>query len=224
MSCILCGWNAGVNDPALPDFNSCSACAVNAAQLTDSAKRLLLAMDRTPAAFTIWHQGARAQQPRTEQPAQLTSSLPYSIYVGDLDDAANVGRLQDLKIGLVVNLCPEMIWGKYAGLPADLAQASIIYIAWPAQDSVDFDFIHKVLLTGVGELIDCRLHHSNVLINCWAGVNRSAAVAIGYLTLWQKRDLLVTFREAMMRRGTVLNNRYFRQRLVQVNDIGEDVD
>ena len=224
MSCTLCGWHGVVNAAALPDFKSCSACAADAAHLTDTAKRLLLAMDRTPAAFTIWDQGLKRSRAQScplhsqEQPAQLSSSLPFSIYVGDLDDAANVARLQHLNIGLVVNLCPEMISGEYAELPADLAQASIIYIAWPAKDSIDFDFVHKVLRAGIGELLHCRLTHSNVLINCWAGVNRSAAVAIGYLTMWQQRDLLETFREAMRQRGTVLNNRSFRQLLVQVND------
>ena len=180
---------------------------------------MLVAMDQVAAPFTIWSQGCKGTPRHADQPARLASHLPYDIYVGDLDDVANISRLQGIGIGTIVNLCPDMLFGRYAGLPADLAAVGIVHVAWPACDRKDFDIVRDVLLAGAGQLIDARLRHSHVLVNCWAGTNRGPAVAIGYLVLWHKHDILETFAEATQRRGTVLTNRHFRHLLAQQVDL-----
>ena len=185
-----------------------------AGELTVDAKKVIIAMERVPATFRIWQKGKRTED-IVEQPARLSNASPHSVYVGDLDDVVNIGRLQDLRIGMVVNLCPDQLAGWYAHLPKALAEAGIVHIAWPADDNPAFDIIRNVLLRGLGALIDSGLQNTSVLINCWAGMNRAPAIAIGYLVLWQQRDLLTTFEETVLQRGGVLENRSLRRLLAK---------
>ena len=57
--------------------------------------------------------------------------------------------------------------------------------------------------------------HSGVLIHCWAGVNRSAAVAAFFLVAKCRVPLFAAVDQLMRRRGTVLTNQSFRKQLVQ---------
>ena len=54
-----------------------------------------------------------------------------------------------------------------------------------------------------------------VLVHCWAGVNRSAAVAAYFLTTECRVPLVAAVAQLMQRRGTALTNRSFRKQLVR---------
>ena len=166
-------------------------------------------------AFSVWSAGRRessaegdSQQGRrvtpVPQPAWIFPGLP--LYVGDMDDAANVPHLLKLGIGCVVNLCAgELTRSEYANLPAELANAGIHQQILVADDASGFDII-SVARLAVG-CIKATLHartETGVLVHCWGGVNRSAAVAAFYLVTECGVPLLTAVEHMMQRRGTVL--------------------
>merc|ERR1712217_893576 len=54
-----------------------------------------------------------------------------------------------------------------------------------------------------------------VLVNCWAGENRSPAIVVGFLAQRQGMPLVDAFRLVMAKRGSIINNYYFRYLLVR---------
>ena len=52
-----------------------------------------------------------------------------------------------------------------------------------------------------------------ILIHCWAGVNRSAAILICYLCLESGMPLLDAFSSVQEKRGMILTNWEFRKQL-----------
>ena len=149
------------------------------------------------------------------QPAQIAPRTVPGLFVGDLDDVKNVSRLCELGIGFVLNLCPENLYGEYAELPALLALNGIKQLTWPAEDFWNFDIVDMVVKQGACDFIEMGLRSAGVLVNCWGGVNRSAAVAVAFLVLKKNISLVGAVREAMTQRGTVLTNYYFRWLLVK---------
>ena len=122
-----------------------------------------------------------------------------------------------LRIGCVINLCAERIHpnSPYAHVPGELAKQGIDQTILEANDSHDFDII-PVAEAAVGH-IKARLtsaQKSNVLIHCWGGVNRSAAVAAFYLMTELGVPLFDAINQLMQVRGTVLTNQSFRKQLV----------
>ena len=75
----------------------------------------------------------------------------------------------------------------------------------------------EVILRGAVNFIDDRIKYGGVLVHCWAGVNRSASVAVAYLMMKTQMSLVDAVRAAMNTRGTVLTNYSFRLLLVQAS-------
>ena len=68
-----------------------------------------------------------------------------------------------------------------------LADADIKIMAWPAEDAWDFDIVSKVVKKGACDFIELGLRSTNLLANCWGGVNRSVSVALAFLIV--KRNI-----------------------------------
>lgn len=223
--CLLCGHKGGDADGFLYAMGICHCtwCVSEADKLTPAAADALVELSQIPHAFSVWSQGRRedsgehpAKQAKTPvpQPAEISPSVG-GLFVGDLDDVADVRRLCELGIRSVLNLCPERLVNSYADIPVRLAEEGIRLLNWPAHDCSDFDIVDEVIQQGAIDFIDTALRSGGVLVNCWGGVNRSASVAVGYLVLRRRLPLVTTVREAMARRGTILTNHSFRRLLVQ---------
>ena len=243
LGCCCCGWTKIVQqlefklEPgALPDSSATEGCLRFCESHEEEARRLSLAEARdilelqqvTPK-FRIWNKDRRedssdrasgAELP--PQPAEIfRQELPESsagLFVGDLDDVSAVARLKDLGIGFVLNLCPDQLTGAYAAVPASLAQSGIVHLAWPARDHWRFDIVAKVVDRGALDFIEAGLRcGKGVLVNCYGGVNRSAAVAVAFLVIRRQQPLRCAVERAMERRGTVLTQQYFRFLLVRAS-------
>ena len=209
------------------DIACCSWCVSDARGLHPEEVSALVALEQIAPRFQIWSSGRREDSPvgtaKNEagwlpepQPARIFPGL--RLYIGDMDDAADVQHLKELGIGCVVNLCGEKIAQRaYENVPLQLAYAGIHQHILPARDQRNFDIIEiaghafgaiEATLTSSGP-------NNGVLIHCWGGVNRSAAVAIAFLTVHHGVPLFAAIDHAMAKRGTILTNQSFRTQLVR---------
>ena len=216
MPCYLCGY-----DNATEELEACRWCIDTEAALSASEIEMMKALASINARFSIWDRRRRNQfgtviklkNPPVPQPAKICSSI--ELYVGDMDDVADIERLQFLNIKSVLTLCPECLTGVYMDVPARLCSAGIVQMCFPAVDSKDFDIVRKVIRAGAANFIDNRLRYGGVLVHCWGGVNRSTAVAVAYVMKATQMSLTTVVNDAMNTRGTVLTNYLFRILLVK---------
>ena len=225
MQCLLCGY-PGEEASASSSIPSCSWCREEAGTLHIKEVAALRRLADIRPAFAVWRAGRRedsveGRAKRSEhnmpvpQPALIFPGLP--LYIGDMDDAADIGRLQDLEIGCVVNLCADRLaMSEYADLPSKLGNMGIHQQILVADDRHGFDIVSVAQIAagciraalGAGAAM-------GVLVHCWGGVNRSSAVAAFYLVTECGVPLLAAVEQMMQRRGTVLTNCSFRKQLVR---------
>ena len=219
-SCILCGY--GVQQvSANAEFPCCAFCVEAAAGLSSQEISALVKLEAIEPRFKVWGGGRREDSESrrgevltVQQPARIFPGL--ALYIGDMDDAADVQHLVDLNIGCVINLCADRTHSEYAYVPSKLGEVGIHQQILVAGDYCGFDIIS--VAKHVMSTIDTTLqaaHKSGVLIHCWGGVNRSAAVAAFFLVSKCRVPLFAAVDQLMRRRGTVLTNRSFRKQLVQ---------
>ena len=211
LPCLLCGSDDGEKRKGL-EIQCCIDCDSYARNLQPEAISALMKLEDIKPAFDVWWQGQRDTSLPVEQPAEVVPGL----FIGDLDDASNVNKIWYNGIRTVLNLCPENLIGAYADLPSRLTDAGIWMLATPAEDQWDYDIVKNVIQQGAVDFIETRLRFGGVLVNCWAGVNRSAAVVVAFLMLKKNFSLVDAVRETMSQRGTVLTNRAFRRLLLEV--------
>ena len=205
--CALCG--------AQWEWPCCYRCAFEDKVLNEEEDNALQALDKIKPCFSVWseNQQTKNQQLPELQPARVLSDLP--LYIGDIDDAADVENLISLGIGCVVNLCADKIW-EYQQLPMQLAGAGIHQHIMYAIDREYFPIIN--VAEHVADAIAASLSRpkkNGVLIHCYAGKNRSAAVMIHFLTTRKKVPLVTAIQIVMRKRGTILTNKGFRLQLVR---------
>ena len=210
--CLLCG----VNDYERWRWPCCSWCAYEVEDddlhkiEADVLKKL---GDITPT-FAVWNENTKNLNLPESQPAKVSPDL--SLYIGDIEDAANVENLKSLGIGCVVSVCADQMKGKYEQLPIQLADAGIQqHIVW-AWDREYFPIIN--VAEHVADAIDASLskpQKNGVLIHCYAGVNRSAAVMIYFLTTRRELPLVTAIEQVTKKRGRILTNIGFRKQLVR---------
>ena len=211
--CLLCG------DNELWQWPYCYWCAYEVEDLNETEKKALSELDNIKPPFTVWEEnndGSCTKNPVLLEP-QPAKVLPHEpLYIGDIDDAANVKKLKSLEIGCVVSVCADKMKGKYEQLPIQLADAGIQqHILW-AWDREYFPIIN--VAEHVADAIDASLskpQKNGVLIHCYAGVNRSAAVMIYFLTTRRELPLVTAIEQVMEKRGTILTNIGFQKQLVR---------
>ncbi|CAK9089377.1 unnamed protein product [Durusdinium trenchii] len=225
--CLLCGWElkrasgAGELDEAdevARKFEICSHCENEAAQLDEAEKSALRKLQTIQKSFEVWswdkESVSKVSSLPQEQPARIFPGIP--LYLGDLSDAFDVQNLRKLGIGCVVNLCADKIQGDYKGLPQRLARARIHQLIMVADDARNFDIISVAenCQTAVHSTLQSPNGRNGVLIHCWAGCNRSAAVAVAFLVTQYRVPLFAAVSQTMQMRGQILTNQSFRKQLV----------
>ena len=210
--CLLCG----VNDYERWRWPCCSWCAyeVEDDDLNKIEADVLNVLGDIKPTFAVWEENTKNLDLHEPQPAKVSPDL--SLYIGDIDDAANVENLKSLEIGCVVSVCADQMKGKYEQLPIQLADAGIQqHIVW-AWDREYFPIIN--VAEHVADAIDASLskpQKNGVLIHCYAGVNRSAAVMIYFLTTRRELPLVTAIEQVTEKRGRILTNIGFRKQLVR---------
>lgn len=143
---------------------------------------------------------------RDESPAQVAPDL----FIGSAEHAADLPQLKQLGITAVLNAAPSV-----CDDPTDLYEDN--GMAYAECDAEDFDGypVLECHLPDVTSFVEAqRSGGGRTLIHCFAGVNRSAALAIALLTLREKRPLLAVAAECFEKRPFILSNESFRKQLV----------
>jgi len=131
-----------------------------------------------------------------------------AVFVGSGGHAKDIKLLTTLGITCVINLAPNVIKS-----PArSYAKAGINHLALEARDDNDFNILASCLPL-VQSFLDEHPPTGKVLIHCMAGVNRSATVAVAYLMLRDRRNLLELFAECSATRPSILQNANFQLQL-----------
>ena len=88
----------------------------------------------------------------------------------------------------MVNLCTEKMQGSYSNVPNRLARARIHQLILVAEDARNFDIlsVSEYCLSTIQRALSAP-GKNGVLIHCWGGVNRSAAVLVAFLVTQQLR-------------------------------------
>ena len=176
---------------------------------------LVESITNIPMQFKIWNNMRREKFIPVDQPARILPNM--NLFIGDIDDAADVKNLQRLNIKAVVNLCnEEVVYDKsYYWLPWSLAKAKINQLLLIAKDEHDFNII-PVAQKAISFIRDILKEENNgVLIHCYCGVNRSGAVAAAYMTSELSYSLYESIVLLRHVRGTVLTNTEFIKQLVK---------
>ncbi|MBL4817681.1 MAG: dual specificity protein phosphatase family protein [Deltaproteobacteria bacterium] len=123
--------------------------------------------------------GAAASALATEAlPGIVSQVADTNVYVGSLNDAANIDALKASEFTHVLNLARESD-GSVARNPNDLKAAGIQERRIRLRDNMDAEEDFKAYLPHALEFIDnARQGGGNVLIHCQKGVSRSVSVAI----------------------------------------------
>mmetsp|Transcript_23110 Transcript_23110/g.41341 ORF Transcript_23110/g.41341 Transcript_23110/m.41341 type:complete len:498 (-) Transcript_23110:95-1588(-) len=121
--------------------------------------------------------------------------------------------LQRLGIGAVLNCAPSVC----ADPVAKYNKARILYAEIDAQDDRSFQLI-KECLKPASEFISAahRDRGCGVLVHCMAGINRSAALAIGYLLVRDRPNLFTLFSACVSSRPSILQNPSFQLQLCEL--------
>eukprot|EP00930_Biecheleria_cincta_P084453 TRINITY_DN73918_c0_g1_i1.p1 TRINITY_DN73918_c0_g1~~TRINITY_DN73918_c0_g1_i1.p1 ORF type:complete len:273 (+),score=48.71 TRINITY_DN73918_c0_g1_i1:52-870(+) len=221
--CLLCGY-VGEEKSASQSFPCCSWCEEESKELHPREVSALIKLEEIKPYFSIWSHGRREDSFESverdcaiePQPAKVFPGL--QLFIGDMDDAANVQRLIELRIGCVVNLCADKISKPgYECVTPSLARAGIHQHILSAEDSWNLDIL-SVAEHAYGAIhagLKTSTENNGVLKHCWGGVNRSAAVLVAYLVAQCGVPLFGAVDHVMRKRGTILTKQSFRKQLVR---------
>ncbi len=133
-----------------------------------------------------------------------------SILVGSARHAFGVDRLLAKGVTAVLNLAPKAC----ADMSSRYAESGIEYLALDAEDEEGFALVDRYLEAACSFLTAVDARGGVALVHCFAGVNRSAAIAIAYLMLSQQRPLEQVVQQCFTSRPFILTNASFRAQLV----------
>lgn len=136
--------------------------------------------------------------------------LPF-LYLGGEDSATKFSFLKDIGVTHIVN-CAE----GYCTTGIEFYKkemANIKYLGFDAKDEDGYDIMQH--FDDVYTFIeDARKTDGKVLIHCLAGVNRSGALAVGYVMLHNKIGPLSAVNLVARARGSLLSNETFQLQIL----------
>ena len=224
--CLLCGYvgEQESDSGASEAFHCCSWCVEECKDLHPREVSALIKLEEIQPYFSVWNYVRRGDSIEAvernlgvePQPAKVFPEL--QLFIGDIEDAANVQRLCELGIGCVVNLCPDALCQpEYLHLTSALSRAGIHQHLLVAEDRRNFDIlaIAEHAYGAIHAALNSGSENNGVLIHCWGGVNRSAAVLVAYLVGKCGVPLFAAVDRVMRTRGRILTNQSFRTQLVR---------
>ncbi len=171
-------------------------------------------------AFSVWvstwssETGRRVTERNPHIPEPQPAEPCRGVLLGDLDDVYDMNGLVDKEVGSVICLCPEKV-PDVSLLAESLRRThSIDLVPIWADDDRYYDVLAHLPL--VKETIDRDKQRARrTLVQCWAGVNRSATLVVAYMNAHLGIPLLRAFRETVRLRGEVVVNGHFRSLLIR---------
>jgi len=141
-----------------------------------------------------------------DTPARLSDNL----FIGSAAHAKDVEQLKKLGVTAVLNCAPFV-----SDDPVDAYEASgIAYAACEAEDFDKYPLL-ELHLDDAHAFVDAQGPSGVTLVHCFAGINRSATLALALHMAMQKQPLLPAVAHAFSLRPFILSNESFRRSLVE---------
>jgi protein-tyrosine phosphatase len=140
------------------------------------------------------------------------------LFLSGLDEADNGDALEAAGITAVVNCAPGVVPDRDAEFYARELEYSAVTATLElyAEDEEDYPILEEHLDAYCVFLEAARAQGGVVLTHCIAGINRSAALLVGYMVRVLRWPLLAAVTRTFERRPVVLNNEGFIQQLVDL--------
>ncbi|MCP4200798.1 MAG: dual specificity protein phosphatase family protein, partial [bacterium] len=183
-------------------------------------QRFLELMDAITPDFQIWER--RWDSCRRKYYKARYEDAPFQpcepcagLLLGDLDNVKDCESRVALNVATAVCLCPEQLDEQETATLRDTLHTHQIELQMiAANDDWKYDILQH--LPSLAATVEAALAQSKkVLVSCWAGVNRSAALVVGYMNLVRNVPLLDAFRETVRLRGEIVVNGHFRSLLAR---------
>lgn len=118
------------------------------------------------------------------------------LYLGDIFDATNEIKLKEQNINTIICVANEAT--------ISFTDSDIKIIKYNLEDSYECNI--SLYFDEIADLIN---KHENVLVNCIAGISRSASFVIAYLMKYYEMELLDAFLYVRKRRPRICPNKKF---------------
>ena len=149
-------------------------------------------------------------RPAAEDPAPARFS--QNLLVGSAQHAFSVDNLAAAGVTAVLNLAPKAC----ADVTAKYQARGIAYLALDAEDQPGYSLLELHLEAGMRFLHEVRAADGLALVHCFAGVNRSAALAIAFIVLSEGEPLDKVATRCFALRPWILTNATFREELCEL--------
>ena len=90
-----------------------------------------------------------------------------------------------------------------------------MYKEYEAIDNPDYELVKKHLDDFIDFVDECRREKRSVIVHCVAGINRSAALCVGYLVEREKMSLKDAIALCYEKRPFILTNEHFVMQLIE---------
>jgi len=144
--------------------------------------------------------------PKSPYSRRITPNEVFDfLFIGDEGDSKNLKRLEELKIGYIINLAN----GNPNEFPEQFKYLQILIDDWPFANIRQyfdkcFEFIEK-----------CREENSRVLVHCHMGLSRSATICVAYVMKRTGWTLKKSYDHVWACRGMIMPNNGFFNQLVK---------
>ncbi|XP_066916315.1 dual specificity protein phosphatase 22-like [Clytia hemisphaerica] len=143
-------------------------------------------------------------------PRGMTKVLDH-LYLGDWEDATNVEKLKETGITHIINTVDELY--ENCRTKKEFYGPDIEYMGFTSLDDESYDImkhfeeVHKFIESAKASGGKCFIH-------CMAGINRSGCLATAHVMLDQNMGPITAARFIFEKRGMLLSNSGFVERLV----------
>ena len=133
------------------------------------------------------------------------------IYVGNSASARAVSTLLTLGIGAVLNCAPSMCKDPVV----KYKKHAIRYFEIDCHDNQQFNILSpKVYDAAKAFIAQNQEEGRNVLVHCYAGINRSATLAVAYIVEREQKQLFEVFQQCFTARHGIISNKSFQVQLL----------
>ena len=133
------------------------------------------------------------------------------IYVGNSASARAVSTLLTLGIGAVLNCAPSMCKDPVV----KYRKHDIRYFELDCHDNQQFNILSpKVYDAAKAFIAQNQEEGRNVLVHCYAGINRSATLAVAYIVEREQKQLFEVFQQCFTARHGIISNKSFQVQLL----------
>ena len=144
-------------------------------------------------------------------PSLFPTQSEENIYVGNGTSARAVSTLLTLGIGAVLNCAPSMCKDPVV----KYRKHDIRYFELDCHDNSNFNILNSKIYNAAKTFITQNQEEGrNVLIHCYAGMNRSATLAVAYIVEKEQKQLFEIFQECYEARHGIISNKSFQAQLL----------